>query len=158
MGAAVGVEDPQEQMGEPVGTLLVLPAALKGTVVTAAEIPGLVDEVPMLAVLAARARGETRFCSVGELRVKESDRLALIASNLTALGQRAQVEGEDLVIEGTEAPPRGRVRTEGDHRIAMAFRVLGTIPGAAVDIDDMQCADVSFPGFEGMLDSIMRRP
>jgi 3-phosphoshikimate 1-carboxyvinyltransferase len=158
MGAAVAVEEREEQMREPVGTLLVSPAALEGTEVTAGEIPGLVDEVPMLAVLAARARGETRFCSVGELRVKESDRLGLIASNLTALGQRAQVEGEDLVIEGTEVPPRGRVRTDGDHRIAMAFRVLGTIPGAAVDIDDMQCADVSFPGFDEMLDSIVRRP
>ncbi|HEU4761658.1 MAG TPA: 3-phosphoshikimate 1-carboxyvinyltransferase [Gemmatimonadales bacterium] len=158
MGAAVAVEEREEQMGEPVGTLLVSPAPLEGTEVTAGEIPGLVDEVPMLAVLAARARGETRFCSVGELRVKESDRLGLIASNLTALGQRAQVEGEDLVIEGTEVPPRGRVRTDGDHRIAMAFRVLGTIPGAAVDIDDMQCADVSFPGFDEMLDSIVRRP
>jgi 3-phosphoshikimate 1-carboxyvinyltransferase len=158
MGAAVAVEEREEQMGEPVGTLLVSPAPLEGTEVTAGEIPGLVDEVPMLAVLAARARGETRFCSVGELRVKESDRLGLIASNLTALGQRAQVEGEDLVIEGTEVPPRGRVRTDGDHRIAMAFRVLGTIPGAAVDIDDMQGADVSFPGFDEMLDSIVRRP
>jgi 3-phosphoshikimate 1-carboxyvinyltransferase len=158
MGAAVAVEEREEQMGEPVGTLLVSPAPLEGTEVTAGEIPGLVDEVPMLAVLAARARGETRFRSVGELRVKESDRLGLIASNLTALGQRAQVEGEDLVIEGTEVPPRGRVRTDGDHRIAMAFRVLGTIPGAAVDIDDMQCADVSFPGFDEMLDSIVRRP
>jgi len=158
MGAAVVVEGREEQMGEPVGTLLVSPATLEGTEVTAGEIPGLVDEVPMLAVLAARARGETRFRSVGELRVKESDRLGLIASNLTALGQRAQVEGEDLVIEGTEVPPRGRVRTDGDHRIAMAFRVLGTIPGAAVDIDDMQCADVSFPGFARMLDSVVRRP
>jgi 3-phosphoshikimate 1-carboxyvinyltransferase len=156
MGAAVVVEDRREQMGEPVGALLVSPASLEGTMVRAEEIPGLVDEVPMLAVLAARARGETRFCSVGELRVKESDRLGLIASNLTALGQRAQVEGEDLVVEGTQAPPRGRIHTQGDHRIAMAFRVLGSVPGADVSIDDMQCADVSFPGFEGMLDSILR--
>jgi 3-phosphoshikimate 1-carboxyvinyltransferase len=95
---------------------------------------------------------------VGELRVKESDRLALIAANLTALGQRAQVDGEDLVIEGTDAPPRGRVRTEGDHRIAMAFRVLGTTPGAHVSIDDMTCAEDSFPGFARTLDSIRRRP
>jgi 3-phosphoshikimate 1-carboxyvinyltransferase len=158
MGAAVLVEHRREQMGEPIGTLVVSPAALEGTVVTAGEIPGLVDEVPMLAVLAARARGETRLCSVGELRVKESDRFALIATNLTALGQRAQVDGEDLVIEGTDAPPRGRVRTEGDHRIAMAFRVLGTTPGAHVSIDDMTCADVSFPGFARTLDSIRRRP
>ncbi|HET8632703.1 MAG TPA: 3-phosphoshikimate 1-carboxyvinyltransferase [Gemmatimonadales bacterium] len=155
MGAAIPVEDQREQMGEPVGTLLVSPAALSGTVVSASEIPGLVDEVPMLAVLAARARGETRFCSVGELRVKESDRLGLLASNLTALGQRAQVDGDDLVIEGTATPPRGRVRTDGDHRIAMAFRVLGTVAGAQVRIDDMKCADVSFPRFERVLVSIL---
>lgn len=157
MGAGITVGERSEQMGEPTGTLRVSPAQLGGTEVTASEIPGLVDEVPMLAVLAARARGETRFCSVGELRVKESDRLGLLASNLTALGQRAQVEGDDLVVEGTEAPPRGRVRTEGDHRIAMAFRVLGTVPGAAVRIDDMQCADVSFPRFEQVLRSVSRR-
>ena len=157
MGAAITIEERDEQMGEPTGTLLVAPAQLRGTVVAASEIPGLVDEVPMLAVLAARALGETRFCSVGELRVKESDRLGLLASNLTALGQRAQVEGDDLVVEGTNEPPRGRVRTDGDHRIAMAFRVLGTMPGAAVRIDDMQCADVSFPRFEQVLRSVSRR-
>jgi 3-phosphoshikimate 1-carboxyvinyltransferase len=108
----------------------------------------------MLAALAARAGGETRFCSVGELRVKESDRLGLIAANLTALGQRAQVDGDDLVVEGTATPPRGRVRTDGDHRIAMAFRVLGTTSGADVTIDDMRCADVSFPGFADTLASL----
>jgi 3-phosphoshikimate 1-carboxyvinyltransferase len=156
MGATIPVEDRSEQMGEPVATLLVSPAALTGTVVAASEIPGLVDEVPMLAVLAARARGETRFCSVGELRVKESDRLGLLASNLTALGQRARVDGDDLVVEGTSAPPRGRVRTDGDHRIAMAFRVLGTVAGAEVRVDDMRCADVSFPNFERVLESILR--
>lgn len=157
MGAVVAIGDRSEQMGEPVGTLTVTPATLRGTVITAGEIPGLVDEVPMLAALASRAEGETRFCSVGELRVKESDRLGLLASNLTALGQRARVEGDDLVVYGTATAPQGQVRTEGDHRIAMAFRVLGTLPGAHVRIDDMQCADVSFPGFERTLASI-RRP
>ncbi len=156
MGAVIPVEERGEQMGEPTGTLLVSPAALTGTVVAAREIPGLVDEVPVLAVLAARAQGETRFCSVGELRVKESDRLGLIAANLNALGQRARVEGDDLVVEGTTIPPRGRVRTDGDHRLAMAFRILGTVAGAQVSIDDMRCADVSFPRFEPVLESILR--
>jgi 3-phosphoshikimate 1-carboxyvinyltransferase len=94
---------------------------------------------------------------VGELRVKESDRLGLIAANLRALGQQAAVEGEDLVIEGSESPPRGRVRTDGDHRIAMAFRVLGTLPGARVSVDNMACAAVSFPGFLDALASIRRK-
>ncbi len=157
MGARPALEHVVEHLGEPVGTMVVTPAQLIGTVVEAHEIPGLVDEVPMLAVLAARASGETRFRSVGELRVKESDRLGLIASNLRALGQRASVDGEDLVVEGVTAPPRGRVRTDGDHRIAMAFRVLGTVPGARVKVDDMACADVSFPGFERALLSMRRK-
>jgi 3-phosphoshikimate 1-carboxyvinyltransferase len=157
MGAPVQVVDPQERMGEPVGTLIASSADLRGTVVEGEEIPALVDEVPLLAVLAARARGETRIRSVGELRVKESDRLGLIAANLRALGQQAAVEGEDLVIEGSESPPRGRVRTDGDHRIAMAFRVLGTLPGARVSVDNMACAAVSFPGFLDALASIRRK-
>lgn len=157
MGASILATDLAEHLGEPTGTLVAGPASLRGTVVEADEIPSLVDEIPLLAVLAAKALGETRFRAVGELRVKESDRLGLIASNLRALGQEAAVEGDDLVIKGCAAPPRGRVRTEGDHRIAMAFRVLGTVPGARVSIDDMACADVSFPGFLHALASIRRR-
>jgi 3-phosphoshikimate 1-carboxyvinyltransferase len=115
--------------------------------VTAGEIPGLIDEIPMLAVLASRAAGETIFRDVGELRVKESDRLGLIARNIRAVGGKAEVRGDDLHVDGATLPPRGRVTTAGDHRIAMAFAVLGTLPGARVVIDDMACAAVSFPGF-----------
>jgi 3-phosphoshikimate 1-carboxyvinyltransferase len=152
MGAAIGVEDEGEACGEPTGTLVVRASVLRGTEVGAAEIPGLIDEVPVLAALASRARGETVFREVGELRVKESDRLGLIAGNLRAVGAEAVVQGEDLVVGGGHgAPPRGRVRTAGDHRLAMAFGVLGTLPGARVGIDDRACAAVSFPGFWDLL-------
>jgi 3-phosphoshikimate 1-carboxyvinyltransferase len=152
MGAGVVAEEKGEAFGEPVGRLTARGAALSGTEVGAGEIPGLVDEVPVLAVLASRARGETVFRQVGELRVKESDRLGLIAENLRAIGAEAEVQGEDLVVAGGhDAPPRGRVRTAGDHRIAMAFGVLGTVPGAGVAIDDRDCAAVSFPRFWSLL-------
>jgi 3-phosphoshikimate 1-carboxyvinyltransferase len=82
MGARVEVEELETQVGEPVGNLIVRPAALQATIVTAAEIPALIDEIPVLAVLASRAEGTTVFHEVGELRVKESDRLGLIAENL----------------------------------------------------------------------------
>ena len=151
MGATVREEAGDTSFGEPVADLIAGPAALRGTEVAAGEIPGLIDEIPMLAVLASRASGETIFRDVGELRVKESDRLGLVAANIRAVGGRAEVRGEDLHVEGVEPPPRGRVRSAGDHRIAMAFAVLGTLPGARVTIDDLACAAVSYPGFPATL-------
>jgi 3-phosphoshikimate 1-carboxyvinyltransferase len=156
MGAAVRLEAGDTSFGEPVADLVAVPAALRSTEVHAGEIPGLIDEIPMLAVLTSRAAGETVFRDVGELRVKESDRLGLIADNLRAVGGRAEVRGNDLFVEGAETTPRGRVRTAGDHRIAMAFAVLGTLPGARVAIDDLACAAVSFPGFPEILRRIGR--
>jgi 3-phosphoshikimate 1-carboxyvinyltransferase len=148
------VQDLASHFGEPVGDLLVQPAELTGTEVKASEIPGLIDEVPLLAVLASRARGTTTFRQVGELRVKESDRLRLIAENLRAVGGQAEVVGDDLVVNGHEAAPRGLARTAGDHRLAMAFAVLGTVGGARIRIDDLACAAVSFPDFPETLRSI----
>jgi 3-phosphoshikimate 1-carboxyvinyltransferase len=147
MGGSVERTAERELAGEPVADLVVRPAALRATAVSAEEIPSLIDEVPLLAVVAARAQGLTRFRSVGELRVKESDRLGLIAANLRSLGVEAEVEGDDLVVQGTESPPRGRVETAGDHRLTMAFAVLGTLPGARVELSETASAAVSYPGF-----------
>ena len=156
MGAAVRLEARDTSFGEPVADLVAAPAPLRSTEVGAGEIPGLIDEIPLLAVLASRAAGATVFRDVGELRVKESDRLGLIADNIRAVGGKAEVRGDDLFVEGVEAPPRGRVRTAGDHRIAMAFAMLGRLPGARVAIDDLACAAVSFPGFPETLRRIGR--
>jgi 3-phosphoshikimate 1-carboxyvinyltransferase len=157
MGARIAVESPDERFHEPVGDLVARPSTLVATEVLAGEIPGLIDEIPMIAALATRAMGTMIFREVGELRVKESDRLGLIAANIRALGGHAEVRDNDLFIEGTGAPPRGRVVTEGDHRIAMAFAVLGTLPGAKVRVDNLACAAVSYPGFPAMLKSIRSR-
>jgi len=157
MGARVPVEDVADHFGEPVGDLLTRPAALRATEVLAGEIPGLIDEIPLLAVLASRAEGLTIFRQVGELRVKESDRLGLIAENLRSVGSRAEVVGDDLHVEGGSEPPRGPVRSAGDHRLAMAFAVLGTVAGARIRVDDMACAAVSFPGFPEVLRGLARR-
>ena len=157
MGARVRLVLEGERCGEPVGAIEVEPGALRSTTVAAKEIPGLIDEIPMLAVLASRAAGVTRFHEVGELRVKESDRLGLIAANLRSIGAKAQVEGDTLLVEGGDSPPVGTVRTEGDHRIAMAFAVLRAVQGARVRVDDLACAAVSFPGFGQTLQSVLRR-
>ena len=147
MGAHVERVNLRDEGGEPVADLIVRPAKLRGTEVTAAEIPTLVDEVPILAVLASRARGQTVFREVGELRVKESNRLELIAANLRAVGMKAEVQGNDLHIEGTDAAPRGKVETAKDHRLAMAFAVLGTVEGANVQLSEKKSVGISYPNF-----------
>jgi 3-phosphoshikimate 1-carboxyvinyltransferase len=157
MGAAVSVEDVAEHYGEPVGNLVVGPARIRGAEIMPGEIPGLIDEIPLLAVLASRAEGATVFRQVGELRVKESDRLSLLAENLRTVGASAEVSGDDLHVRGGDAPPRGSVRTAGDHRLAMAFAVLGTVPGAGIRVDDMACAAVSFPRFPETLRGLARK-
>jgi 3-phosphoshikimate 1-carboxyvinyltransferase len=157
MGANVRVEGEHDRCGEPTADLIAAPAALTGTEVLPGEVPGLIDEIPLLAVLASRASGTTIFREVGELRVKESDRLALIADNLNAVGAKAVARENTLIVEGTGLSPRGDVITDGDHRIAMAFAVLGLAPGADVRVDDLACAAVSFPRFPETLQRITRR-
>jgi 3-phosphoshikimate 1-carboxyvinyltransferase len=147
MGARVERVNLRDQGGEPVADLIVRPAPLLGTEVTAAEIPTLVDEVPILAILASRAGGTTVFREVGELRVKESNRLELIAQNLRAVGARAEVQGDDLHVEGDDAKPKGRVETARDHRLAMAFAVLGLVPGAKIALSEQKSVGVSYPAF-----------
>ena len=147
MGAHVERVNLRDEGGEPVADLIARPASLAATQVSAAEIPTLVDEVPVLAVLASRARGETVFREVGELRVKESNRLELLAANLRAVGVRAEARGNDLHIEGTERPARGRVDTAADHRLTMAFAVLGTVPGANVRLSERRSVAISYPRF-----------
>jgi 3-phosphoshikimate 1-carboxyvinyltransferase len=155
MGAEIAAETTGERCGEPVGDLIVRSSSLSATTVAAGEVPGLIDEIPLLAIVAARAAGVTTLHAVGELRVKESDRLGLLAENLRAVGIAATAHADTLTVEGSDRPPRGRVRTEADHRIAMAFAVLGTVEGARVRVDDMACAAVSFPGFERTLDAAL---
>ena len=149
MGAHVERVNLRDAGGEPVADLVVRPSGgtLSGTEVAAAEVPTLVDEVPMLAVLASRAEGETLFREVGELRVKESNRLELIAANLRAVGVEAEARGNDLHVCGTTRPPRGRVDTARDHRLTMAFAVLGTVPGADVRLSERASVAISYPRF-----------
>ena len=156
MGADVSEADVEERHGEPVADLVVRPSTLRGTTVGGDEIPAMVDEVPLLAVVAARAAGETRVTGASELRVKESDRIRAIVQNLRAVGVEAEELPDGLVVSGTEKPLRGRVVTEGDHRIAMAFGVLAALPRSEIEIDDPDCVAVSFPGFWQLLQKVAR--
>ncbi len=132
------------------GSVRVRSAALVGTTVEGAEIVGL-DEVPALAVAAAAADGPSRFVDVGELRVKESDRLASVADTLAALGSGAAVDGDALVVEGGVLHG-GRVDSHGDHRIAMAAAIAGLASaGDPVTVDGWEAVATSYPGFEADL-------
>lgn len=156
MGAAIRFDDGRLEGGEPVADLVVSPAPLRAIDVGGADVPDAIDEIPMLAVLAARAEGETRITGAGELRVKETDRIAAVAENLRALGVDA-VELEDgLVVRGTDRPLAGRVRAHHDHRIAMAFGILGARPENEIEVDDPSVVDVSFPGFWELLRDLAR--
>ena len=156
MGALVGYEDAGADGGEPVARLVVSPRPLVGTTIEPAEVPSLIDELPVLACVASRAAGETRVTGAAELRVKESDRIAMIVNNLRAVGADAEELPDGFVVRGTDRPFRGRVTTDGDHRIAMAFGVLGALAGSAIEVDDRECVAVSYPDFWKDLDRVRR--
>jgi 3-phosphoshikimate 1-carboxyvinyltransferase len=155
MGATFSVEpDSSTGEGEPMGDLVAYPSELRGCEVGGGEIPRLIDEVPVLAVGAARARGSTRITGARELRVKETDRIRAMVENLRALGVEAEELEDGMEIQGTDRPLRGRVRSFGDHRIAMAFGVLGALPGNDVEVEGHGAAAVSFPGFWELLSKV----
>ncbi len=147
MGAEIRERIVETQLGEPVGTIDVVPGRLEAFGIGAEEVPALIDEIPVLAMLAARAEGESQISGAGELRIKESDRLAALASNLTALGVECEERRDGLTISGSTRTLSGTVQTGGDHRIAMAFGALGRAPGCSIDVDDGACVNVSYPGF-----------
>jgi 3-phosphoshikimate 1-carboxyvinyltransferase len=141
---------------EPVGTVRAWPARLRAFEVDGRLLSSLVDEVPVLAVLAARASGVSRIRGAEELRRKESDRLAVLAHNLTAIGVSCRERPDGLDIEGTAEALAGRARPDGDHRIAMAFGALGVSPGCEISIEEPECVSVSYPGFWQDLERIGR--
>lgn len=147
MGARIRTEETGEEGGEPVGALVVEPSELRGVEVPPSAVPRLLDEVPVLAVLGARAAGRLVIRGAEELRVKESDRLALVAGNLEALGISCEETEDGLEVAGSGKPLSGTARTEGDHRIAMAFGALGAAPGCRIEVDRPECVGVSYPGF-----------
>lgn len=151
MGVSVEVGDEHASGGEPRADLRVSAGALRATDVAPEEIPATIDELPLVAILAARADGESVVHGAAELRVKETDRIAALVGNLRTLGVEAEERTDGLAVRGTTRPLRGRVRSFGDHRIAMAFAVLGATPGSDIRIDEPRAADVSFPGFFELL-------
>lgn len=156
MGAAIALSNRRDIGGEDVADIEVAFGRLEGVDVPASRAPTMIDEYPVLAVAAAFARGPTRMRGLSELRIKESDRLAAVAAGLAANGVRARIEGDDLLVEGTDGrvPGGGTVRTHLDHRIAMAFLVMGLGAEGPVTVDDGAMIATSFPAFVPLLQGL----
>jgi 3-phosphoshikimate 1-carboxyvinyltransferase len=147
MGADLAMANIRGRGGETIGDVRVRFGPMFGAEFTPEEIPSMVDEIPILAVIAAAARGETRIEGLDELRHKESDRLALMTEGLSACGVDARADGDALVVRGGVIRGGATVRTEGDHRIAMSHLVLGLAAEQPVIVDEAEMIATSFPTF-----------
>lgn len=129
---------------------------LRGCRVEGREIPLLVDEVPILALAATQAKGETVFHDVGELRIKESDRLGAIVAQLSAMGAKLAIRGDDLIVQGPSrlSVPKQELESYGDHRIAMTLAIARVVAGQALQIRDADCAAISYPSFSAELERL----
>jgi 3-phosphoshikimate 1-carboxyvinyltransferase len=154
MGGDVSWRASEERGGEPVGSLRVRAAALHGVDVDAHEVPLLVDELPLIALLGAFAEGTTSVAGAGELRVKESDRLAAVGRTISGLGGRADVGADGFAVSGGGLRG-GTVESGGDHRIALLGAVAGLACPDGADVVGFEAADVSFPGFRDLLREVI---
>lgn len=157
MGADLAFENEREVGGEPVADIRVRGSALKGIEVPPEIAPSMIDEYPILAVAAAFAEGQTIMRGIGELRVKESDRIAMMAMGLQACGVAVTEEPEGMIVNGTGGglvPGGATVAAKLDHRIAMSFAVLGLRAKAPVRVDDASPINTSFPGFVDLMNGL----
>ena len=147
MGADIELIDVSEICGEPRATLRVRPAKLQGIEIGGNMIPRLIDEIPILALAASFAEGETVIRDAAELRVKESDRIRTVAEGLNALGAKVEELPDGLRIQGQRALRGGQASSLGDHRLAMTWAIAGMLSKEGVSVVDMEAADVSYPDF-----------
>lgn len=154
MGGDVTWKTKKHVLGEEVGTLTVRSRRLNGIRISGDEIPALIDEIPILAVLASQAKGETVVRDAGELRLKESDRIKSICENLRRMGTRIQELSDGFRILGPARLRGAAITTYGDHRIAMAFAVAGRVASDKTRLDDPECVEISFPGYHKLMSQI----
>jgi 3-phosphoshikimate 1-carboxyvinyltransferase len=158
MGGDITLQEQREISGEPVADLLVRSSCLRGIEIQGNVVPRAIDEFPVICVAAAVAEGTTVIKDAKELRVKETDRIAAMATNLRTIGSGLIEETEDgMVIQGIASLAGGKVTSFGDHRIAMSLSVAALVCRGEVQIDDVSCVATSFPGFFDLLSRVAGR-
>ncbi|MFL5951370.1 MAG: 3-phosphoshikimate 1-carboxyvinyltransferase [Gaiellaceae bacterium] len=158
MGARITIFNRRRAAGEWVGDLEVHSSELTATDVTAEEVPRLIDELPLFALAAAGARGNSHLTGAAELRLKETDRIESVTNGLRTLGVRIRARDDGFEVRGVPARPiGGRMSSDGDHRIAMLAAIAGVGSREGVEIEDADAVAISFPGFFDLLDSVSRR-
>jgi 3-phosphoshikimate 1-carboxyvinyltransferase len=155
MGVDIRVENQREASGEPVADLVVRAGRLRGVEVSGDQVPRMIDEFPILAVVASQAEGTTVVSEAAELRVKETDRIANSAVELRKLGAWIEECPDGFVVEGPTPLVGTQVNSHGDHRLAMALAIAGLIAAGETTIEDAECIADSFPGFERILGTLM---
>ncbi|WP_052572797.1 3-phosphoshikimate 1-carboxyvinyltransferase [Haloferula sp. BvORR071] len=141
--------------GEPIGDVEILGGALKGTELLKAEIPNLIDEIPVIAIAAALAEGQTVIRNAKELRVKETDRITTVVNNLRAMGGQVEEFEDGMVITGGSPLHAATVESHGDHRIAMAFAIAGLFAEGETVVQNTACVNTSYPGFSKQLAAVL---
>ena len=158
MGGRVTVFNRRREGGEPVGDLEIHSAELVATEIRPEEVPRLVDELPLFALAAACARGESVVRGAGELRVKETDRIETVTNALRSLGVRMSAGDDGFRVRGVPTRPKGGgMGSGGDHRVAMLGAIAGLVSRKGVEIEGAEAVAVSFPGFFELLDSVAKR-
>lgn len=147
MGGSIHFENKRMESGEPVADLLIRSSSLHSTEIGGALIPALIDEIPVIAVMAAFAAGTTVIRDAAELKVKESNRIDTVVSNLKAMGADAEATSDGMIIHGGKPLHGAVIDTRGDHRIAMSFAIAGLMADGVTDILNDGCVDISYPGF-----------
>jgi 3-phosphoshikimate 1-carboxyvinyltransferase len=158
MGARISIFNRRKVAGEWMGDIEVRSAPLVATNVGADDVPRLVDELPLFALAAGSAHGDSRLTGAAELRVKESDRIETVTNGLRALGVHIRAREDGFDVRGVPARPTGgRMPSNGDHRIAIVAAIAGVVSREGVDVGGAEAVAISFPGFFELLDSVSRR-
>ena len=157
MGTRVGILNKRRIAGELIGDVEIAAQPLVATRIEAAEVPRLVDELPLVALLGAFARGTTEVTGAEELRAKESDRIETVTEGLRAIGVRIEERPDGFAVRGVPSRPRGgTIDAAGDHRIAMLGAIAGAVSREGVRLEGAESVAISFPGFFDLLESVVR--